>query len=220
MRKNIIFVSGLYAGLISGLLYALLIVIFVKPFIFKAEIAAGEAGSITSKYVGTLIGTVVIGSALGLILATVYDGLGHKYKNSWRAAPALGGAGWLVFNLIPAIAYPPNPPGIHGGLDLAVKQQWWLIVLAVGAVAVTLGWSVYARLKINNVALKAAISIIPFAAIIAVMLILRPVDTVHPSSASSLFLTEFRLASLSAGLIFWLSLGLSTAYFYRKHDVE
>lgn len=219
MRKNVIVASGLYAGLVSGAIYALLLIVFVKPFIYAAEIAAGEEASITGKYIGTLIGTVLVGSALGLVLAALYDRSGLKYKN-WRSALVLGGAGWLVFNFFPAIAYPPNPPGVHGGLNLAVKQQWWLIVLAAGAAAVALSWYLYTSLNIGNAILKAALAIAPSVTIMAAVTALRPAENVRPPSLSTLFLTEFRLASLSTGLVFWLALGLTTAYFYHRYDVD
>lgn len=224
--------AALVAGLIAGALQTVVQQVKVVPLILEAEKyeggtpvhdhAAGlplsvvsvaraeettapapvateaEGGGMlfgVSRTVGTLMGNLVAGAGFALILmaAVVFTGRSLTLVNGalW------GAAGWLTFHLLPAVGLPPELPGFPAA-ELFDRQVWWTGTVIATAVALYL-----IVLRKEPVAKAAGVVLMLAPHIIGAP---QPVDIA--SNVPAILAAEFAVATLSAGLLFWIVLGL------------
>ncbi len=217
MKKNVILATGLYSGLFSGMVLTGLIMFFVKPLIYRAELISGEVTSVNSKLMGTLIGAILLATIFGLLLAIVYDRLSLERFSWWIVGGLTGFGGWIIFTLIPAAAYPPSPPGVHGSLDVSVRQIWWMVVFAAGVFAPIISYAGYRLLRRFSHFFALIISIISGFAIVTIPILIRPADILSTGEISASVINQFRFTTVSINLLFWLVLGYLTVIFYKKN---
>jgi cobalt transporter subunit CbtA len=134
-----------------------------------------------------------MGFALLLAAVSVLAGLPITATNGviW------GVAGFVAFQLAPALGLAPELPGMPAA-DLGARQLWWWgTALATGA-----GFIVVAKLR--N----------PTGIAIAAILLLAPhiigapqLTGEHATAVPAHLATEFAAASLAAGALFWLTVG-------------
>ncbi len=215
-----IVIAAAIAGLVAGLVWTAAQQAWTVPLILEAEAyenaAAGDEqsqehedmawspGDGLERTLSTALGNVVLAAGLGLLLIACYalrGGIG------WRQGLAWGLAGFVSFNLAPAIGLPPELPGGQAAA-LDARQIWWLatVVLTGGGLAMIA--------FLPRWAWKAA----------GVVLIVAPhlIGAPHPEIAGGLAPAElqqrFVVASLATNAMAWIVLGGLTALFHGWMD--
>lgn len=144
---------------------------------------------------GTLMADLVAGAGFALVMMAVSLLLGRPVT---LATGALwGAAAWLAFQLMPAMGLPPELPGFPAA-DLFQRQMWWVGTVVASVVAL------YLMILRKE----------PWAKAIGVVLLIVPHFIGAPQAADettnvpAILAAEFAVATLSAGLFFWLMIGL------------
>jgi len=225
MIKRIAQTAG-FSGLLAALLLTLLQSFWVSPLILQAETyeqaepvaaphehAAGTAAHTHDgdawepengwqRVVSTTGGNLVVAVGFALMLAGLYT-LRAPTKTSQGLLWGL--AGYATFVLAPTLGLPPELPGTAAA-DLASRQMWWIGTAASTAVGLSLiAFGRHWLMKILG------------AAILAVPHVMgAPQPQVHSMLAPEALETQFKIASQLTNVVFWLALGLISAWLFRR----
>ncbi|MFQ6592252.1 MULTISPECIES: CbtA family protein [Pseudomonas] len=227
MIKRIAQTAG-FTGLLAALLLTLLQSFWVAPLILQAETfekapataevahehAAGAAAHTHDaeawepedgwqRVLSTTGGNLVVAVGFALMLAGLYT-----LRAPTRTAQGLlwGLAGYATFVLAPTLGLPPDLPGTAAA-DLAQRQIWWIGTAASTAAGIAL--LVFGRswlLKVLGVAILAVPHIIG-----------APQPAVHSMLAPEALEAQFKIASQLTNVLFWLALGLISAWLFRRN---
>lgn len=215
-----------FAGLFAALWLTLLQSFWVAPLILQAEtyekaptaavheqaaaMAPGHAHEAEAwepedgwqRLLSTTGGNLVVAVGFALMLAGLFT-----LRAPQRTGEGLlwGLAGFAVFCLAPTLGLPPELPGTAAA-DLTQRQIWW--ASAAASTAVGLALLVFARPPLLKV-LGAAILLVPH-------LLGAPQPEVHASLAPQALESQFKIASLLTNALFWLGLGLVSAWLFRR----
>ncbi|AHF67406.1 MULTISPECIES: CbtA family protein [Pseudomonas] len=231
MFKRIIQTAG-FSGLLAALLLTLLQSFWVSPLILQAETfekapaehvhehdhadasAAGHSHDEEAwepedgwqRILSTTGGNLVVAVGFALMLVALYT-LRAPGRTSQGALWGL--AGFAVFVLAPTLGLPPELPGTAAA-DLNLRQYWWIGTAASTAAGLALiafgqNW----LLKV----LGAAILVVPH-------LIGAPQPLTHESLAPEALESQFILASLLTNALFWVALGLISAWLFRRNNAD
>lgn len=235
-----IIARGLLAGALGGVAAFLFARIFLEPVIGRAidfedamsaihEHGGHEHGGHehgvelfsrgVQANIGMGFGVLVFGLAMGALLAVVFS-VAYGRVGDLAARPLaalLAGAMLLCVFVVPALKYPPNPPA--SSLEETIRQRTLLYLLLVVAsvvllvVAVVVGRRLTARLGTWNATLAAASGYL--VAIGAVMVAMPTIDEA-PKGFPADVLYDFRLYSLGAQVVMWVTIGLVFAESMRR----
>ena len=227
MIKRIAQTAG-FTGLLAALLLTLLQSFWVAPLILQAETFehapattevahehAEGAGAHThdaeawepedgwQRVLSTTGGNLVVAVGFALMLAGLYT-----LRAPTRTAQGLlwGLAGYATFVLAPTMGLPPELPGTAAA-DLALRQTWWIGTAASTAAGIAL--IVFGRNWLLK-ALGAAILAVPH-------VIGAPQPEVHSMLAPEALEAQFKIASQLTNVVFWLALGLISAWLFRRN---
>ncbi|WP_077087462.1 CbtA family protein [Mycobacterium rhizamassiliense] len=168
---------------------------------------------------GVLIFGVAIGALFAVLFCVVYARTGSVASRPLSALLAAGS--FVAVYLVPFAKYPPNPPAVGQSDTIGMRTGWYLfavlvsVVLAIGAVL--LARRLVDRFGVWNGRLLAAGG---YVVVVAVVLSLLPMvaETPQPlrDAAGAIIypgfpadvLYEFRVLSLAAQLVLWVSIGL------------
>ena len=215
---NRIFISALFAGVLAGLVLAGLQHFTVIPMILEAEtyeIAsaddatsaeeeawAPEDGAERTFYTAT--NSVIVGIGFGLLLTACYT---IRKKVTWKNGILWGLAGFVAVHLAPSFGLPPELPG-DAAAQLEQRQVWWLLTVLLTALGLwIIAFQPKSYLKLFGIALIALPHI--FGA---------PQPEVHHGLAPDDLRTSFKFASLGTNAIFWILLGILSAFFYVRFE--
>jgi predicted cobalt transporter CbtA len=214
-------VRGMLAGVLAGLVALLFAYVVGEPQVAAAirfedaHAAGGDYAEPVSRTVQSTLGLgvaiLVFGAAIGGIFGLAY---GFVYGRvgafgSRGTALGVGALGFVCGTLVPALKYPPNPPGVAAELDMRARTgQYFLMLLiavlvAVGSIIV--GRSLIPRLGGWNAAVVAAVGFIVVCAVVGALL---PLSPMHTGGFPPDLLWRFRLAAIGTQAVLWLSLGL------------
>jgi len=206
-----LFFAALIAGLIGGFFASALNISVTVPMILQAEVYehttehahAGEHGAHEHPEVSTFARNTL--TVVGMILA--YVGFAFMMTvlaelkgslTSWKSGLAWGGAGYLVFSLVPALGLPPELPGMPAA-DLLQRQVWWIACAACTAGAILLALNYRSPLALFGAAALVAMPFLVGAPAISEAATLVPEALHH----------QFVIGTLAANLVTWLAMGLS-----------
>jgi len=228
-----LFLRGLLAGALAGFIAFGFARTFGEPALDQAiafeathsgghshgetELAhdhAGEAPEVsraTQAGIGLMTVTVLFGVALGgllsLVFAFVYGRMPAIGPRGTAALLAL--AAFLSVNLVPAIKYPPAPPGVGDPDTIGFRTVVYLVMVlvSIGAMAssVSVSRSLMARIGAWNGALVGAAL---FVIVVAVAHVLLPAINDVPTNFPAAVLWDFRVAALGVQLVLWAGIGL------------
>ncbi|MBX8501905.1 CbtA family protein [Pseudomonas cichorii] len=231
MFKRIIQTAG-FSGLLAALLLTLLQSFWVSPLILQAETfekapaehvhehdhadasAAGHSHDEEAwepedgwqRILSTTGGNLVVAVGFALMLVALYT-LRAPGRTSQGALWGL--AGFAVFVLAPTLGLPPELPGTAAA-DLNLRQYWWIGTAASTAAGLALiAFGQNGLLKV----LGAAIVVVPH-------LIGAPQPLTHESLAPEALESQFILASLLTNALFWVALGLISAWLFRRSNAD
>jgi cobalt transporter subunit CbtA len=211
--------SGLIAGLIAGLVVSLLQGLEVTPLILEAEtyeVAGGhdhgdasgaqehdEASAFdTRRTAMTLLTNVLLGIGFGLMVAA---GMGLFGGTRLWQGLLWGLAGFLAWNLAPALGLPPKLPGTVVA-PLFERQAWWIGTALASSIG--LGLIFFAKptwVKPLGLVLLALPHVIG-----------APILPDGDDSVPLELKRDFVVVSLAVAAVFWLVLGAAAATVYRR----
>src|SRR6266567_2564105 len=211
---------ALCAGLLSGIFATAAHQIGTVPVILKAEIyekaaehlssrdhehtaAAWEPEDGAERTAYTLLADVLSGIGFALLLAAGLSLRGGEV--TWREGLFWGLAGFAAFTIAPGLGLPPQVPGSETA-SLFERQVWWLVT------AVSTG---------GALALFSFTKRAPWAILAALLIVLphlygAPQPMEHSAGPPESLARQFFVAVTIVSFLFWLILGASTGYFFRR----
>ncbi|MFK7816996.1 MAG: CbtA family protein [Gammaproteobacteria bacterium] len=215
---NKIFLIALISGAIAGLMLGGLQHFTVVPMILEAESyeisdtnethTADEETEAWGPKDGaertffTITNSVIVGIGFGLLLSACYA---IRRKVTWQQGALWGLAGFIAFHLAPSFGLPPELPG-DAAAQLEQRQVWWTLTVILTALGLwIIAFQPKPYLKLFGVALLALPHI--FGA---------PQPEVHQGLAPESLRTAFRISSLATNAVFWVVLGLVSAYTFNR----
>lgn len=218
-----ILASGAVAGLVAGIMLGILLLSIMTPLILQAEKFESYPGKQTlgpsqGRYAGTILGSIILGTAYGLIMAVVWNGLKKNKKSKRPLVEGLvfGGIGFVVAVLVPSLGFMPNPPGVQTKYPVSTRQLWWLAIIGLELVCLWMYRAMIGSLlkKGSSLARAGIFSLVAFVPLAVPFSIGLP-NQIKETSIPDVLLLEFRLGSLAVMLIFWLLLGSSISFTYN-----
>jgi len=154
----------------------------------------------------TLLVNLVMATGFALLLCAAFALRGG---GNIRQGLLWGAAGFLVFNLAPALGLPPELPGTYAA-PLYERQAWWLgTIIATGS---GLGLITLRREHLARLA--------GLALIVAPHLIGAPQPETHGGNVPPELAHQFIIAPLVTAGLFWLLLGALSGYFFKRLDPQ
>ena len=170
---------------------------------------------------GLLTGTIAAGATLGGLVG-VLTGLavGRLGRLGVRGtALAVTAIGFVAIDVVPFLAYPPNPPSVGQAETIGQRTALYFVLMAISVIAATAA-ILLGRRAANRwgswYGSLAAIAgyLVAMSAVIAVM----PSYDEVPSGFPASLLYDFRFASFATRLALWAVLGVALAeLIFRRH---
>jgi cobalt transporter subunit CbtA len=227
--------AALVAGVISGVLMTLVQLVTTTPLIAQAEVYERRASQAQEEHHGdaqanahhegghsdwepedglertvyTGLATILAAFGYALLLGAA---LSLTRTAGLRAGLAFGAAGFLVFQLAPALGLPPQPPGVPMA-ELLPRQVWWLGTVI--ATALTLVSWYFARTRSKRIWIPLGIVLIILPHVIG-----APQAPAEASAVPEALVHRFSVLALVTGALFWLTLGALMGYLYRSRTVR
>ena len=231
MFKRIVY-AAMLAGLISGLILSVIQQIFVVPSILEAEkyeegeneaalvpVSPLEVAHVENlieehddgvtwtpengleRTLYTFVSNILYAVSFGLMIAA---GLSLRPVRKWWQGAYWGLAGLTVFYLVPSYIYAPTLPGTLEA-ELLMRQLWWIASIECGLIGL------------------AMVFFTPYwmTRLLGGMLFFLPHLVGAPPGEIIIFvpkslLNEFLIANLATTTVYWILLGLFTAYFFER----
>ncbi len=231
MKTALFIVIVLVAGCIAGTIHGIANLAIVEPYLDEAIgienqnlFASGEeedtpqfqaeyesyriwqkggqvlAGAILGTSVGALFGIVFVYSR------NVLPGVHHIKK-----ALVLSGIMWFTIYFIPFLKYPANPPTVGDAETVVLRAILFLSFIAISGFGAVGFYQVYKRLQKG----KRIIAFIGYAAFISTMFFVMP-ENPDEITAPMELVNGFRIMSVVAVSIFWISIGIILGAFWEK----
>lgn len=127
-----------------------------------------------------------------------------------RAGLYFGAAGFLVFQLAPALGLPPEPPGVPMA-ELYPRQVWWLGTVTATALALACWYFARSRSKRVWIPVGMVLIILPH-------VIGAPHTPADASAVPDELVRRFSAVALVTAAFFWLMLGALMGYLYGNRS--
>lgn len=176
--------------------------------------------------VGAGVGTIVFGVIMGTLFAVAFAVLLAVLRRRWptigeqSVAMALAAGAFLSTTVLPALAYPPNPPGVGLEETIGDRTAAYLAIVvtsvALAAGAVAIGTRVVSRIGAWQ---AATASCAGYLVVMSVVIALAPTYREVPEPLTDAtgaiafpgfpaeILSEFRMGSLVSQAILWAAIG-------------
>lgn len=210
--------AGLFAGLLSALFASLVgggamddALRFEHGGMIPAEASTGTRP-------GLFLAGALYGAGLGGLFAVVFACcLGRVGpREARRLAALLAAAAFVVVYLVPALKYPPSPPGYELAETIAVRTSGYFQMVAVSLLAGVLALVVAARGGRGA-------GLMALAAYALVVGLIQPVLPVAEAVAADYpgdLLWRFRAASGGTQFVLWAALGIAFGHFATRMSRE
>ena len=227
-----IFLAAILGGLIAGAFYAVVNHVFVVPLLLEAETYEVSAPAVsgtgghahdhgggaaesahphdgeawapedgTERTTYTVITSFVTAVGFALLLSAAYA---LRRRVTWQQGILWGLAGFIAVNLAPALGIPPKLPGEAVG-DIGDRQVWWIataILTAAGIAVLTLVRRYWNFAGLVLVAIPHIWG--------------APAGDGEGGLVPDDLAETFVATSLSTNAVFWIVLGIATAYFFDR----
>ena len=236
-----IILSAIFVGVIAGSLLSVMQILGISPIIFAAEVYeieepatavashshGGEAASgdhhdaeawgpedgaerTSFSIMANILASIGFASILLALMSQLQ--LQGVIQLNLTKGVLWGLAGFIAFFVVPGIGLPPEIPGVQAAV-LENRQSWWLFAVVSSVV----GLAVIAFTSMKFKVLGVIAITLPY--VIGAPHIQGP-EFVHPDPNAVTALTElhhqFIIASGFANLVFWIVLGLTSAWMLNK----
>ena len=212
---------GLVAGLLAGLLAGLVALAIGKPPLDEAialeEAAAAGAPAAEAEglqevtisravqQVGLVVGTGLVGVGVGALFAVAAAwSMGRLQGDDWQRSLKLGAVLVAAVVLLPALAYPPLPPGGGDPRTVDTRAALYLGTVVVGVLLAGAAHALAVRLARTDLTVRLRQLLVTAAVIVAaaVLLVALPAGGTADGLPAELLWT-FRLSSVATQLVLW-----------------
>jgi predicted cobalt transporter CbtA len=163
---------------------------------------------------GLLTGTIVAGVTLGGLVG-VLTGLatGRLGKLGARGtALAVTAIGFVAIDVVPFVAYPPNPPSVGQSETIGQRTALYFILMAISVITATAAVLLGRRAANRWGSWYSSLAAIAgYLVTMTVVIALMPSYDEVPAGFPASLLYEFRLASFGTGFVLWAVLGVALA---------
>lgn len=152
---------GIAAGLVAGLLTGLLALAFAEPTVdvaiaLEEAVAPEEAASAGSAHhahdsdglsrrtqkIGLVAGTTLYGMGFGAVFSVAAAwAAGRLCGDAWTRACKLGAAAVAALVVLPALAYPPNPPAVGDPATVSSRTGLFVVLWITGLALAVAAWA-------------------------------------------------------------------------------
>lgn len=208
-----VLLRGLLAGVAAGLLTGLVALLFAEPTL-DAAIALEEAGADElftrgEQKAGLVLGLVLVGLALGALLALAYRVLPDDLRaRPWTRSLALAAGGFAAIYLVPFLRYPANPPGVGDESTLDARTSAYLLCIALGVAVLSASVAAsraLARRGLPGWQRQPVVAVVAVGVIATAYALMPPAAGVGDVPADLVW--DFRLRSLGLQVLFYATLG-------------
>ena len=175
-----------------------------------APLAVPEPFSRQGQRGGLVLGELLLGCGIALLLAGAATFLGTRSRSPLRLWLLMGAAGLWAAVLLPALVYPPLPPGVASGLGIDERQLLYLVTIGLGLGGVAAAAHALA-LSRHRLPLVAASLLVPAAIALLALPGQEAAHTIAPG-----LLGEFRAVSIASQVLFWTTLIAIGALLLRR----
>lgn len=158
-------------------------------------------------FTGVVVYNIAFGGLFALAFALAYGLMGDFDPRT--AAVLLAALGLVAVYLVPNLKYPANPPSVGDPATIGMRTALYFSMIAISLAAIIAAGMLRLRLLARhspwNAFLIAAGTYL--IVVIVVGLSLPPINEV-PAEFPAVVLWRFRIASLGAQVIMWMTLGL------------
>jgi predicted cobalt transporter CbtA len=173
-------------------------------------LAAPEPFTRGEQHGGLVLAELGLAAGVGLLLAGAATFLSAHgpARRLWLALVAA--AIWATV-VLPAIKYPPLPPGVDSALPIGERQRAYLALIAAGLLGASGAAAAWRSRRLRSSA--TAVVLVPA----ALAIVLLPGPHVRRTVPASV-LHDFRLVSVLSELLFWLAFALAGAWLLRPRQ--
>lgn len=177
-----------------------------------APLAVPEPFSRRGQRGGLVLGELLLGGGIAFLIAGAATFLGGRSRSPLRLWLLMGAAGIWGVALLPAVVYPPLPPGVPSGLEIDDRQLLYLAVVGLGIAGVTAASHALARAQ-RRLVLVGACVVVPAAVALVALPDQQAAHTISPR-----LLAEFRAVAVASQLVFWSTLVATGAVLLRRRE--
>lgn len=163
---------------------------------------------------GMIAGQVLLGLAVGLLIAGAALMIGRTRLTPQRLWLLLVAGGAWALLVLPALKFPPLPPGVETALAVESRQVSYLLLVLAGLGGVAIAAAAWSRLsgeraravgRLGPDAVRWLVCTVVLLAPAALAYGLLPGDEIVTAVDGGL-LARFRLVSIASQALFWLAL--------------
>lgn len=163
----------------------------------------------THRNIGTAVSLTLAAMGYALLLGAFLSQWGGA---NWRRGLLLGAAGFVAFQLAPALGLPPEPPGVPAA-DVHDRQLWWLLTAACTGAGLFGLYQAKRRARLLWAAASLGLLALPH-------LLGAPVfDGAEPILVPQQLMHTFMLASLATAAVMWLLMGGILGALFQRFPV-
>ena len=159
---------------------------------------------------GTLVAGVTLGGLVGVLTGLATGRLGNLGARG--TALAVTAIGFVAIDVVPFVAYPPNPPSVGQPETIGQRTALYFILMAISVITAT-GAVVLGRRAANRWGswYSSLAAIAGYLVAMTLVIALMPSYDEVPAGFPASLLYQFRLASFGTGLAMWAVLGVGLA---------
>jgi Probable cobalt transporter subunit (CbtA) len=172
--------------------------------------AAAPVVSRSAQRGGLLLAAALYGLAVGGLFALAFAAVRGRVgpRGDWSTAIWLAGLLFVAVALVPALKYPPNPPGVGDPSTISSRTSLYLTMVAITLLGLLAAWRLAGQLSSRALPwVRQLAAAALFTATVTVALIVLPAVDEVPRSYPADLLWSFRLSSLGVQLALWSALG-------------
>lgn len=224
---GIVLLAGCFAGIIHGAANLAI----VEPYLDEAIgienhnlFASGEEKDTPEFWVeyssyrnwqkgGQVLAGAILGTSIGALFGIVfaYSRRILPGQHNVKKAMVLAGIMWLSIYFIPFLKYPANPPTVGDTETVVFRAVLYLSFIAISGLSV-IGFYTLSK-KLQGKRKYAAV--IGYAILISIAFALMPPNPDEITAPMEL-VNGFRIMSVIAVSVFWISLGVILGFFWQK----
>ncbi len=231
MKTPLFIAIVLLAGCFAGTIHGLANLAIVEPYLDEAIgienqnlFASGEEEDTPQFQVeyesyriwqkgGQVLAGAILGTSVGALFGIVfaYSRKVLPGEHHVKKALVLSGIMWFTIYFIPFLKYPANPPTVGDAETVVLRAVLYLSFIAISGFGAVGFYQLYKRLQKR----KKIAAFIGYAAFISAMFIAMPANPDEVTAPMDL-VNGFRVMSVLAVSIFWISLGIILGLFWEK----
>jgi len=224
---GIVLLAGCFAGIIHGAANLAI----VEPYLDEAIgienhnlFASGEEKDTPEFWVeyssyrdwqkgGQVLAGAILGTSVGALFGIVfaYSRRALPGQHNVKKAMVLAGIMWLSIYFIPFLKYPANPPTVGDTETVILRAVLYLSFIAISGLSVIGFYQLSKKLQGK----RKYVAVIGYAILISIAFVLMPPNP-DEITASMELVNGFRIMSVIAVSVFWISLGVILGLFWQK----